>query len=182
MVLSPLMSGIAGLVWAKHGWPPVFVQPRPGLKGKIFRLYKFRTMTEERDATGSLLPDVERLTKLGKFLRASSLDELPELLNILKGEMSLVGPRPLLVRYLDRYTPEQRRRHDVRPGLTGLAQVSGRNALTWDEKFKLDVQYVDEWSLALDCKILTRTVAAVLDRDGISHGEEATMPEFMGPC
>lgn len=180
LALAPILGGVTALVLWKHGWPPFFVQPRPGEGGRVFSLIKFRTMTDERGPDGELLPDADRLTKLGAFLRASSLDELPELINVLRGEMSLVGPRPLLVRYLERYSPEQKRRHEVPPGITGLAQVRGRNALDWDAKFALDLEYVDGWSNLLDLRILAETVWVVLRRDGISHGGEATMPEFMG--
>ncbi len=180
VALSPLLASIWGLGLAVHGWPPLFRQPRPGKDGRVFTLVKFRTMNQRTDSKGELLPDAERLTALGAFLRSTSLDELPELWNVLRGDMSLVGPRPLLVRYLERYTPEQARRHDVRPGITGWAQVCGRNALTWEEKLKLDVWYVDNWSLLLDFEILLRTVRAVLSREGISAVGEATMPEFMG--
>ena len=158
----------------------LFRQTRPGLHGQPFEMVKFRTMTDARDADGHLLPDAERLTSFGRFLRGASLDELPELWNVLRGEMSLVGPRPLLMRYLGRYTPEQARRHAVRPGITGLAQVSGRNALSWDEKFALDLEYVDRVSFGLDVRILLRTLAKVVRREGISAGQHATMPEFMG--
>ncbi len=180
VALAPVIGGLTALVLWRHGWPPFFVQARPGKDGRVFSLIKFRTMTNERGPDGEPLPDAQRLTKLGAFLRASSLDELPELINVLRGEMSLVGPRPLLVQYLDRYSPEQRRRHNVPPGITGLAQVKGRNALDWDSKFALDVEYVDGWSNLLDLRILAETVWVVLRRDGISHGGEATMPEFMG--
>jgi lipopolysaccharide/colanic/teichoic acid biosynthesis glycosyltransferase len=176
----PLLLSLAVLVRLKSGAPVFFRQPRPGLHGRLFQLIKFRTMTPERDAHGNLLPDAQRLTPFSGWLRSTSLDELPELLNVLKGEMSLVGPRPLLVQYLDRYTPEQARRHNVRPGLTGWAQVNGRNALTWEEKFALDVWYVDHHSLWLDLRILLRTLRQVLSREGISAPGEATMPEFMG--
>ena len=165
---------------AKLGSPVFFRQNRPGLNGKIFTMYKFRTMTDARDEKGNLLPDEKRLTAFGKMLRKTSLDELPELVNILKGDMSFVGPRPLLVQYLDRYTPRQARRHEVRPGLTGWAQVNGRNAISWEERFELDVWYVDNWSLLLDAKILLMTVGKVLKREGISAQGEATMSEFMG--
>jgi lipopolysaccharide/colanic/teichoic acid biosynthesis glycosyltransferase len=158
----------------------IFGQLRPGPGGKPFTPYKFRTMTDGRDASGRLLPDVERLTSFGRFLRASSLDELPELINVLKGEMSVFGPRPLLMQYLDRYTPEQARRHEVKPGITGWAQVNGRNAISWEEKFRLDVWYVDNWSLGLDLRIIWMTVLKVFRREGISAVGEATMPEFMG--
>lgn len=178
--LAPVIGGITGVVIVAHGWPPLFTQSRPGLNGSVFRILKFRTMTNTRGADGNLLPDAERLTRVGRMLRATSLDELPELLNVLRGEMSLVGPRPLLVQYLDRYNATQKRRHDVRPGITGLAQVRGRNALTWDEKFRLDVEYVDDWSNTLDLKILFETLRVVFRREGISHTGDATMPEFMG--
>lgn len=164
----------------EHGSPAFFRQPRPGQKGRIFKLIKFRTMTSARDAQGALLPDAQRLTRFGKWLRASSLDELPELINVLKGEMSLVGPRPLLVQYLARYSPEQARRHAVRPGITGWAQINGRNAISWEEKFRLDVWYVDHQSLRLDVKILALTLLKVVRREGISARGEATMPEFFG--
>lgn len=176
----PLLAGLAVLVRVKLGAPVLFRQSRPGLGGKIFALTKFRTMTEARDAGGALRADADRLTPFGRWLRASSLDELPELLNVLKGEMSLVGPRPLLVQYLPRYSAEQRRRHEVPPGLTGWAQINGRNALSWSEKFRLDVWYVDHRSLGLDLRILLRTVWQVLARKGISAPGEATMPEFRG--
>lgn len=162
------------------GSPVFFRQTRPGLHGKPFQMIKFRTMTDERDAEGNLLPDERRLTPLGRFLRSSSLDELPELFNVLKGDMSLVGPRPLLMEYLPLYNARQRRRHEVRPGITGWAQINGRNALSWEKKFELDVWYVDNRSLWLDMKILFLTVLKVIRREGISHGDEATMPRFMG--
>lgn len=180
LALSPVLAVLCALELLWHGWPPLFVQPRPGRGGRVFRMLKFRTMTNERGPDGELLPDADRLTPFGRWLRASSLDELPELWNVLVGDMSLVGPRPLLVRYLDRYSPEQARRHDVRPGVTGLAQVRGRNALSWPEKLRYDVDYVDSWSLGLDLRILLETVGAVLRRDGISAAGDATMPEFMG--
>ena len=168
------------MIRCKLGTPVLFRQQRPGLGGRPFWLLKFRTMTEARDAAGNLLPDAQRLTGFGRFLRATSLDELPELLNVLKGDMSLVGPRPLLMQYLDRYTPEQARRHEVRPGITGWAQVNGRNAITWEEKFKLDVWYVDNWSLWLDIKIIFMTVWKIFKREGISQPGQATMEEFRG--
>ncbi len=168
------------LVRSKLGSPVLFRQVRPGLHGQPFTMVKFRTMTDERDPSGALLPDAQRLTPFGGFLRASSLDELPELWNVLKGEMSLVGPRPLLMEYLPLYTPEQARRHEVRPGITGWAQVNGRNAISWEEKFALDVWYVDHRSLWLDVRILLMTVKKVLVRDGISAAGEATMPRFTG--
>ncbi len=163
------------------GSPVLFRQPRPGLGGQVFTLRKFRSMTDERDASGALLPDAERLTRFGRLLRASSLDELPSLLNVLRGEMSLVGPRPLLVDYLSLYTPEQARRHDVRPGLTGWAQVRGRNDLSWDDRLALDIWYVDHRSLRLDIRILFLTVGRVLGRKGVSAPGSATMTRFEGP-
>ncbi|MBO7725473.1 MAG: sugar transferase [Thermoguttaceae bacterium] len=162
------------------GKPVFFRQERPGWKGSIFQMFKFRTMTEARGEDGSLLPDADRMTRFGTFLRRTSLDELPELFNVLKGEMSLVGPRPLLVKYLPLYSDEQARRHQVRPGITGWAQVNGRNAISWEEKFKLDVWYVENYSLLLDLKILLMTLRKVFDREGISAEGEATMPEFLG--
>ena len=162
------------------GKPVFFRQERPGWRGNIFRMFKFRTMTEARGEDGSLLPDADRMTRFGTFLRRTSLDELPELFNVLKGEMSLVGPRPLLVKYLPLYSDEQARRHQVRPGITGWAQVNGRNAISWEEKFKLDVWYVENYSLLLDLKILLMTLRKVFDREGISAEGEATMPEFLG--
>ncbi len=171
---------IAILVRIKHGSPVIFSQERPGLNGKPFKMFKFRTMTNERDATGNLLPDKQRLTSFGKFLRAWSLDELPEVWNVLKGEMSLVGPRPLLVKYLPLYSDEQARRHIALPGITGLAQVSGRNAISWEQKFDLDVQYVESISLLVDLKILKNTVKKVIVREGISAAGEATAAEFLG--
>ncbi|NLT21208.1 MAG: sugar transferase, partial [Syntrophomonadaceae bacterium] len=167
-------------IWIQMGRPVIFKQMRPGLQGRSFFMYKFRTMTDERDENGVLLPDEMRLTRLGKFLRSSSLDELPELFNVLKGDMSLVGPRPLLMQYLQRYTPDQARRHAAKPGITGWAQVNGRNAISWEEKFVLDVWYVDNCSLWLDMKIMFMTVVKVFRREGISAEGEATMAEFMG--
>lgn len=178
IVLSPVLGILALVVRRKLGAPILFTQQRPGLHGKPFRMRKFRTMTDARDAAGQLLPDVDRLTPFGKFLRSSSLDELPELVNVLKGEMSLVGPRPLLMQYLERYTPEQRRRHEVRPGITGWAQVNGRNAISWEKRFDLDVWYVDHCSIGLDARILWMTLARVLHREGISADGHATMQEF----
>ncbi|MBU4427520.1 MAG: sugar transferase [Desulfobacterales bacterium] len=180
LVISPALIMIALLVRSRLGRPVFFKQTRPGLHGKPFAIYKFRTMTDARDADGKLLPDAERLTRLGRFLRAASLDELPELFNILKGDMSIVGPRPLLMQYLARYTPEQARRHEAKPGLTGWAQVNGRNALSWEDKFALDVWYVDNWSLKLDLKIIGMTILSVLRREEISQEGQATMEEFMG--
>jgi len=180
ILLSPVMLIIALLVRVRLGKPVLFSQERPGRHGRLFRLYKFRTMRDLFDAEGKPLPDEERLTPFGHFLRASSLDELPELINVLKGEMSLVGPRPLLVAYLDRYTPEQARRHEVLPGITGWAQVNGRNALSWEDKFRLDVWYVDNQSLWLDLKILFLTLWKAIKREGINAPGSATAPEFMG--
>jgi sugar transferase EpsL len=180
ILLSPLLVVIALMVGVRLGAPVLFRQQRPGLYGEPFTIYKFRTMTDERDDQGNLLPDTERLTSFGRFLRHTSLDELPELFNVLKGDMSLVGPRPLLMRYLDRYTPEQMRRHEVRPGITGWAQVNGRNAITWDEKFDLDVWYVDNRSLWLDVKIIALTFWKIAKREGISQPGHATAQEFMG--
>jgi sugar transferase EpsL len=180
MLLSPALALIALLVRIYHGSPIFFHQLRPGYRGKPFELIKFRTMSEARDAQGKLLPDVQRLTRLGRFLRSTSLDELPEFFLVLAGKMSLVGPRPLLMQYLERYTPEQKRRHDVLPGITGWAQINGRNALTWEDKFNLDVWYVDHWSLWLDIKILLLTLWKVVRREGISQPGHATAEEFMG--
>jgi len=180
VVLAPVLCATTALVWLRHGWPPFFRQTRPGLGGEPFDLIKLRTMTDERGPDGELLDDATRLTELGRWLRATSLDELPELWCILKGDMSLVGPRPLLMRYLDRYDDEQARRHDMPPGLTGWNQVNGRNALTWQQKLAMDVWYVDNFSFLLDLEILARTGGAVLGRRGISAEGEATQTEFMG--
>lgn len=180
VVLSPVLAVTALLVRVKLGSPVLFRQVRPGLDERPFGLIKFRSMTDARDAHGELLPDARRLPPFGRWLRSTSLDELPELWNVLRGDMSLVGPRPLLMQYLLLYSPEQRRRHEVRPGLTGLAQVEGRNALTWDEKFAADVRYVDRQSLWLELTIIARTVTMILRRDGISAPGEATMPPFTG--
>ena len=180
LILAVPLSLLAWLLRRKLGSPILFTQVRPGLHGKPFRMVKFRTMTDARDASGALLPDAQRLTPFGRFLRASSLDELPELWNVLRGEMSLVGPRPLLMEYLPLYSPEQARRHEVRPGITGWAQVNGRNAINWADKFALDVWYVDHRSLWLDVRILWLTVRKVVVRDGISAAGEATMPKFEG--
>ncbi len=180
LVFSPVMLMVAIAIYLRMGGPVFFTQPRPGKNGRVFNFYKFRTMTSDCDANGDLLPDEQRLIPLGQFLRKTSLDELPQLLNVLKGDMSFVGPRPLLVRYLDRYTPEQASRHDVMPGITGWAQVNGRNSIGWDAKFKLDVSYVDNWSLWFDLKILFLTVLKVLKRDGITQEGYTTSAEFRG--
>ena len=180
LLLAPVLVGLAALVRLKLGRPVIFKQARPGLDGVPFEMIKFRTMMDQRDESGRLRPDEERLTPFGRVLRATSADELPELWNVLKGEMSLVGPRPLLMQYLDRYSARQRRRHEVRPGITGWAQVNGRNALSWDEKFELDVWYVDNRSFLLDLRILLMTFLQVVRRQGISSAGHATMPEFMG--
>ncbi|MEW6735527.1 MAG: sugar transferase [Acidobacteriota bacterium] len=179
-LFSPLLVIVALAVRIRMGGPIFFRQLRPGLYGQPFQLMKFRTMTDEKDKNGSLLSDEDRLTSLGRFLRATSLDELPQLCNVLRGDMSLVGPRPLLIQYLSRYTQEQARRHNVLPGITGWAQIKGRNSLNWKEKFALDVWYVDNWSLWLDAYILVLTVWKVWRREGISRQGHATMPEFMG--
>jgi sugar transferase EpsL len=180
ILISPLLLVVAILIRIYHGRPVFFRQQRPGYRGQPFQVTKFRTMNNARDAAGNLLPDARRLTSLGRFLRASSLDELPELWHVLRGEMSLIGPRPLLMQYLERYSPEQARRHEVLPGITGWAQINGRNALTWEDKFRLDVWYVDHWSLGLDIKILLLTFWKVLKREGISQPGHATAEEFMG--
>lgn len=180
VLVSPVLLLIALMVRIIHGKPVLFRQLRPGYRGQPFYVYKFRTMTEDHDEVGNLLPDTHRLTALGRFLRTTSLDELPELFHVLAGKMSLVGPRPLLMQYLDLYTPEQARRHDVLPGITGWAQVNGRNAITWEDKFRFDVWYVDNWSLWLDIKILAVTLWKVLKREGISQPGRATADEFMG--
>ena len=180
IIFSPLLIILAILVRVKLGGPVIFKQERPGLNGKVFKLYKFRTMTDAKDENGNLLDDEYRLTSFGKKLRLTSLDELPELYNILKGDMSIVGPRPLLVKYLPLYNDEQKRRHDVRPGLTGLAQVSGRNAITWTEKFNKDIEYVDNVSLGLDISIFFKTIYCVLKKEGINSDSAATMEDFTG--
>jgi len=180
IILSPVLLLLTVIGAFLMGGNPFFTQERPGKDGKIFKLVKFRSMNNKRDERGELLPDEKRLTYYGKFLRNTSLDELPELINILKGDMAIVGPRPLLVRYLTRYNKTQERRHEVRPGLTGLAQVNGRNAISWEEKFRYDVEYVDKLSLMLDIKIILMTVLKVVKRDGISSENSATMEEFMG--
>ena len=180
IVLSPVMLIITLLVRIKLGSPVIFKQKRPGLNEKIFTLYKFRTMTDKRNENGELLPDSERLTKFGKILRSTSLDELPELLNILKGDMSVVGPRPLLVEYLPLYNDTQKRRHEVRPGLSGLAQVCGRNAICWEDKFDIDVEYVNDMSFLLDWEIIFKTIKKVITREGINQDSENTMEDFKG--
>lgn len=181
LLLSPVVLVVALLIWLRMGRPVFFRQTRPGLHGRPFQMIKFRTMRNALDASGNPLPDAERLTRLGRFLRSTSLDELPELWNVLKGEMSLVGPRPLLMEYLPLYSPEQARRHDVHPGVTGWAQINGRNAISWDEKFALDVWYVDNRTIWLDLRIIWLTIRKVVKREGISAAREATMPKFTGP-
>ena len=180
VILSPVLLILAVVVRVKLGSPVLFRQMRPGRDGELFKLIKFRTMTDSRDSQGDLLPDSERLTRFGQFLRSTSADELPELWNVLRGDMSIVGPRPLLVEYLPLYSPHQGRRHEVRPGITGLAQVRGRNSLTWDEKFDLDVWYVDNRSVRLDFAIIFWTFASIFKREGISADGSATMPPFQG--
>lgn len=180
LILSPLLLLIIFISWVNQGLPIFYSQQRPGLHGKVFRLWKFRTMHDNHDEKGELLPDEQRITRLGSFLRRTSLDELPELWNVIRGEMSWVGPRPLLVQYLERYSPEQARRHNVLPGITGWAQVNGRNAISWQKKFELDVWYVDHWSFGLDLKIIWLTIWKVISGAGISQPGNATMEEFMG--
>ncbi len=180
VMAAPAMAAAALAVRASMGSPVFFRQERPGLGGRAFRLFKFRTMSDARGPGGELLPDEQRLTAVGNFIRSTSLDELPQLLNVLKGEMSLVGPRPLLMRYLPRYSERQARRHDMKPGITGLTAVRGRNALSWADKFEFDVRYVEDWSLALDARILLETVGRVLRRGGVSSSGHVTMPEFLG--
>lgn len=180
LVAAPLLAAVALAVRSGMGRPVLFRQQRAGLGGKPFTLWKFRTMTDQRDASGSLLSDRERLTPLGRLLRKTSLDELPQLFNVVRGEMSLVGPRPLYLEYLPRYNAFEQRRHEVRPGITGWAQIHGRNAIRWSQKFQLDVWYVDHWSLWLDLRILAGTVSRVIRRQGISQVDHATMPEFRG--
>ena len=180
VTLSPVMAATALAIRVSMGSPVLFRQQRPGLRGRPFELVKFRTMIDARDASGAPLPDGRRLTRVGQLIRSTSLDELPQLWNVVRGEMSLVGPRPLLMEYLSRYTSEQARRHDVLPGITGWTQINGRNALQWEAKFALDVWYVDHWSLLLDAKILALTAARLVDRSGISQEGHATMPVFMG--
>jgi lipopolysaccharide/colanic/teichoic acid biosynthesis glycosyltransferase len=178
IILSPVFIAVSVLVWLSMGRPILFRQRRPGQFARPFMLLKFRTMSDWRDAGGKLLPDADRLTRIGRLLRATSLDELPQLWNVLRGDISLVGPRPLLMKYLPRYSPEQARRHNVMPGITGWAQINGRNALSWEDKFELDKWYVDNWSLRLDLRILLQTFKSVLRCEGISRGGHATMPEF----
>lgn len=180
VLLTPVLACLALLVRRDLGPPILFTQQRPGLNARIFTIYKFRTMRDDRDGEGNLLPEAKRMTPFGRFLRYSSLDELPELFNVLKGDMSLVGPRPLMVEYLDRYSPEQQHRHDVLPGITGWAQISGRNSLTWEEKFEHDLWYVERQSLWIDVKILLQTVWIVLRREGIAQSGHATMEPFKG--
>lgn len=180
IVISPLLAVLAVLVRLKLGSPILFRQQRPGLGGKAFVIYKFRTMTDQRDASGNLLPDGQRLPAFGRFLRGTSFDELPELFNVLKGDMSIVGPRPLMMKYLERYSPQQARRHEVKPGITGWAQINGRNAISWEDKFKLDVWYVDNWTFWFDMKIIFKSVWMVIAKEGITQQGRATMDEFMG--
>ena len=180
IIFSPIYIVVSFLIWSKMGSPILFRQKRPGYKEKIFGIYKFRTMTNEMDADGNLLPDEQRLVGIGKFIRSTSLDELPQLFNVLKGEMSFVGPRPLLIEYLDLYNETQKRRHDVKPGITGWAQVNGRNAISWEQKFEYDVWYVDNQSFWLDMKILWMTFLKVVKRSDISSSSSATMEKFMG--
>jgi len=180
VLISPILLGVALLLRIKEGSPVFYRQARAGLNGKVFHVIKFRTMRNTTDAAGNLLPDAQRISKLGNFLRSSSIDELPELLNVVKGDMSLVGPRPLYAHYLERYSPRQMRRHEALPGITGWAQINGRNALSWQERFELDVWYVENWSLWLDIRILFLTFWKVVRREGISAPGEATMSEFMG--
>ncbi len=179
-VASPILLVASGVAWCSVGFPILFRHERPGLRGRLFVLYKLRTMSDRRTVDGRLLPDAERLTRAGRIIRRLSVDELPQLFNVLKGDMSVVGPRPLLVQYLDRYTPEQARRHDAKPGITGWAQVNGRNALTWEHRFALDVWYVDNTSMWLDLRILWLTVSTVVARRGINEAGHATAREFLG--
>jgi len=180
ILISPLLAILAVLVRIKLGSPVLFCQQRPGLGGKAFVIYKFRTMTDQREASGNLLPDKQRLPAFGRFLRSTSFDELPELLNVLKGDMSIVGPRPLMMKYLDRYSPQQARRHEVKPGITGWAQINGRNTISWEDKFKLDVWYVDNRTFWLDMKIILKSIWMVIAKEGITQQGRATMDEFMG--
>ncbi len=178
--LSPFIGILAIAIRFNMGSPIIFSQPRGGKNNSTFTFYKFRTMTDERDSEGNLLPDMERLTPLGEFLRQTSLDELPQLWNVLVGDMSFVGPRPFIAVYLERYTPEQARRHSVRPGITGWAQINGRNSITWEEKFQLDLWYIDHWSLWLDLKIIAQTVNKIVSKEGVDEDQNTTMTEFMG--
>jgi lipopolysaccharide/colanic/teichoic acid biosynthesis glycosyltransferase len=180
IIFSPIFVVVAIAIYFRMGRPVIFSQLRPGKDARIFKFYKFRTMTNECNAEGNLLPDEKRLTGFGQFLRQTSLDEIPQIWNVLKGDMSFVGPRPLVIRYLERYTPEQARRHEVKPGITGLAQVKGRNAISWEEKFQLDVWYIDNWSLLLDLKIIFLTVLKVLQQEGVTQEGYATSEEFNG--
>ena len=180
IILSPVFLLLAIAISTQMGNPIVFSQPRGGKGNTTFTFYKFRTMTDERDSNGELLPDMQRLTPLGKFLRNSSLDELPQLWNVLVGDMSFIGPRPFIAVYLGRYTPEQARRHDVLPGITGWAQINGRNSISWEEKFALDLWYIDNWSLWLDLKIMLQTVAAIVSKKDVDEAEDVSMSEFMG--
>lgn len=180
IVLSPILLVLAIAISQQMGNPIVFSQPRGGKDNTVFTFYKFRTMTDERDSEGNLLPDMQRLTPLGKFLRNSSLDELPQLWNVLIGDMSFIGPRPFIAVYLERYSPEQARRHDVRPGITGWAQINGRNSISWEEKFALDLWYIDNWSLLLDLQIMFQTVAAIVSKKDVDEAENVSMTEFMG--
>lgn len=178
--LSPFIGILAIVIRLNMGSPIIFSQPRGGKNNSTFTFYKFRTMTDERDSEGNLLPDMERLTPLGEFLRQTSLDELPQLWNVLVGDMSFVGPRPFIAVYLERYTPEQARRHSVSPGITGWAQINGRNSITWEEKFQLDLWYIDHWSLWLDLKIIAQTVSKIVSKEGVDEDQNTTMTEFMG--
>ncbi len=180
ILLSPLLLILAIIVRLKIGSPVLFLQTRPGFNGNLFTIYKFRTMSNASDSQGKILPDSDRLSSFGKFLRSTSLDELPEFFNVLKGDMSFVGPRPLMTKYLDRYTPQQARRHEVKPGITGWAQINGRNAVSWEDKFKLDLWYVDNWSIIVDLKIILKTFGYVFKREGISQKGRVTADEFMG--
>jgi lipopolysaccharide/colanic/teichoic acid biosynthesis glycosyltransferase len=180
ILLSPFVAILAIAIYFKMGSPVIFSQARVGKNNSIFTFYKFRTMTDQRDGDGKLLPDMERLTPLGEFLRQTSLDELPQLWNVLQGDMSFIGPRPLITAYLERYTPEQARRHEVTPGITGWAQINGRNSITWEKKFQLDLWYIDHWSLWLDIKILLQTVIKIVSREGVDEDQNTTSSEFMG--
>lgn len=180
ILLSPFVAILAIAIYFKMGSPVIFSQARAGKDNRIFTFYKFRTMTDQRDSHGKLLPDMERLTPLGEFLRQTSLDELPQLWNVLRGDMSFIGPRPLITAYLDRYTPEQARRHEVTPGITGWAQVNGRNSISWEKKFQLDLWYIDHWSLWLDLKILLQTVVKIISKEGIDEDQNTTSTEFRG--